>query len=136
MESCVQNICTSNQPRDWHHEHLSLLKQHAEASCIFCNTLLGDLRVEGLDVETPVDGFMWPPYTWQVNKSATAQGIQEMVIITFRPVVPDDVSETRMKIVSLLERKLYLYLEQGKVAIDADLQNSHICRSWHASNQG
>lgn len=55
------------------------------------------------------------------KKSATAQGIQEMVIITFRPVVPDDVSETRMKIVSLPERKFYLYLEQSKVAIDTDL---------------
>lgn len=126
---CLKNICNSNKAWDTHHENSASLQASALHGCLFCCTLIDDLRVSGLREVS------WPLYRWNLRKLAPTRESKQLVLLTFRSIVSDSASDAIPQVASLPDRVFHFYKEQGKstcnqVATFIFIRTHSFRRSW------
>jgi hypothetical protein len=76
---CVETILESGKTWDFHHSSLESLRDSLDKKCPICVRLAADE-----DDQPAADTF--PVYRWTIRQAANAREIQEVVILTFRPI--------------------------------------------------
>jgi hypothetical protein len=115
---CIKTILESGNPRGYHQERYHLLSEAASSLCSFCAQLHSDVVGFYNPGWSPNDAELleWPLYRWSVRKLGRIRELNEVAVVTFRPL-PHARQENGKPGSGrvLAERRFYLFREQGRI---------------------